>query len=242
MVAVDNQRVYWTDPASDAVWSAPVLGGDNTMMASILDPQDIEVDSDAVYVTGSRPRSGSRSRAARLRCSCPSGPRARDRRDARVRGRGRRAAPEGAKDGGRRGRALQDRPLSHRHRREQSIRVLNTALHLRDAAPDSEVTPQKAGLAQNGCSLDAQGGGERGAVVDAIEEQEAPDRGKAPRAGDDLARRRRRRRPGPGSAPGGGQPGLALEHDDPEPPDEADTRRSRPARRAPGDRSPRRCG
>ena len=52
MVAVDDQGAYWTDPASDAVWTAPTSGGEAAMMASILEPHDIEVDSDAVYVTG----------------------------------------------------------------------------------------------------------------------------------------------------------------------------------------------
>jgi hypothetical protein len=52
MVAADDQRAYWTDRASGAVWSAPVSGGDAAMMASILEPTDIEVDGEAVYVTG----------------------------------------------------------------------------------------------------------------------------------------------------------------------------------------------
>lgn len=52
-VAVDGSRVYWTDPASDTVWTTPLAGGALTAMATgLLDPTDIEVDFDAVYVTG----------------------------------------------------------------------------------------------------------------------------------------------------------------------------------------------
>jgi hypothetical protein len=52
MLAVDAERVYWTDRASAAVWSAPLGGGEATLLASsIIDPTEIEVDSDAVYVT-----------------------------------------------------------------------------------------------------------------------------------------------------------------------------------------------
>lgn len=52
MLAVDDSRVYWTDRASAAVWSAPLAGGDATLLAEgIVEPTDIEVDADAVYVT-----------------------------------------------------------------------------------------------------------------------------------------------------------------------------------------------
>ena len=52
MLAVDDTRVYWTDRASAAVWSAPLAGGDPTLIAEgIVEPSDIEVDEGAVYVT-----------------------------------------------------------------------------------------------------------------------------------------------------------------------------------------------
>lgn len=51
MVAADDQHIYWTDPATGAVWSGPALGGTATLLASVLEPTDIEVDSDAVYVS-----------------------------------------------------------------------------------------------------------------------------------------------------------------------------------------------
>jgi len=51
-VAVDASRAYWTDPASDEVWSAPLAGGlPEPMATSVVDPTDIEVDEEAVYVT-----------------------------------------------------------------------------------------------------------------------------------------------------------------------------------------------
>lgn len=53
MVAADDDHVYWTDPASDAVWSGPSSGGvEPAQIASLLEPTDIEVDAEAVYVTG----------------------------------------------------------------------------------------------------------------------------------------------------------------------------------------------
>lgn len=53
MVAVDDDHVYWTDPASSAVWTAPSTGGTvPVQIASLLEPTDIEVDGEAVYVTG----------------------------------------------------------------------------------------------------------------------------------------------------------------------------------------------
>ncbi len=51
MLAVDDERAYWTDAASDAVWSAPLGGGAPSLLASgVVDPTDIEVDEEAVYV------------------------------------------------------------------------------------------------------------------------------------------------------------------------------------------------
>ena len=48
---MDDTRVYWTDRASSAVWSAPLSGGDATLFAEgIIHPTDIEVDADAVYI------------------------------------------------------------------------------------------------------------------------------------------------------------------------------------------------
>jgi hypothetical protein len=52
MLAADDTRVYWTDRASAAVWSAPLGGGDATPLAEgIVEPTEIEVDGDAAYVT-----------------------------------------------------------------------------------------------------------------------------------------------------------------------------------------------
>jgi hypothetical protein len=52
-VAASDERAYWSDTASDTVWTAPVSGGTAMVLASgIVDPTDIEVDSDAVYVVG----------------------------------------------------------------------------------------------------------------------------------------------------------------------------------------------
>jgi len=52
MVATDEAHVYWTDRANQAVWSAPVEGGDAAMIAEgIIEPTDIEVDEEAIYVT-----------------------------------------------------------------------------------------------------------------------------------------------------------------------------------------------
>lgn len=53
MVAVDDARAYWTDPAGAAVWSAPIGGGEPTLLAGgIVDATEIEVDAQAAYVTG----------------------------------------------------------------------------------------------------------------------------------------------------------------------------------------------
>ncbi|MEP7122105.1 MAG: hypothetical protein ABJE95_14395 [Byssovorax sp.] len=53
LVAVDDARVYWTDTAGAAVWSAPPGGGAPTLLASgIVDATEIEVDEAAAYVTG----------------------------------------------------------------------------------------------------------------------------------------------------------------------------------------------
>ncbi|UQA58964.1 hypothetical protein [Polyangium aurulentum] len=52
MLAVDDTRVYWTDRASGAVWSALLGGGDAKALAQgIVEPTDIEVDGEAAYVT-----------------------------------------------------------------------------------------------------------------------------------------------------------------------------------------------
>jgi hypothetical protein len=53
MVAVDDTRVYWTDSVGAAVWSAPIGGGEPTLLAAgIVDATEIEVDAEAAYVTG----------------------------------------------------------------------------------------------------------------------------------------------------------------------------------------------
>ncbi len=52
MLAVDDKRVVWTDRASGSVWSAPLLGGEKTLLAGGLqEPLEIEMDAEAAYVT-----------------------------------------------------------------------------------------------------------------------------------------------------------------------------------------------
>jgi len=48
---VDEESAYWTDGLSNAVWSAPLGGGTPTPLAvDLVNPTDIEVDENAVYV------------------------------------------------------------------------------------------------------------------------------------------------------------------------------------------------
>ncbi len=52
MLAVDDARVVWTDRASGSVWSAPIAGGDATLLAGgLAEPLEVEMDNAAVYVT-----------------------------------------------------------------------------------------------------------------------------------------------------------------------------------------------
>jgi hypothetical protein len=51
MLAVDDARAYWTDTAGGAVWSAPLGGGEPTLLASgLVNVNEIEVDEGAAYV------------------------------------------------------------------------------------------------------------------------------------------------------------------------------------------------